>query len=241
MNRAVSGAEPVSVADAPGSEGLPETPRDAVGALVEEAVIVEGRTFRIRKPGDPDRLLDHPAVRATFDRDGYTPYWADLWPAARMLAKTLLREPFEPGTETLEIGCGLGLPGIAALAKGLRVTFSDYDATALHLAAENARLNRFTDFKLLRLDWRRPPDVQYPLILGADLIYEAGNVPPLVELIDRMLTPNGLCLITDQERVPAAVFRAALTAKGLRFTQELARAGEPGKRSKGSLYRIRHA
>ena len=56
------------------------------------------------------------------------------------LAKVILREDWTPGLEALEIGCGLGLPGIAALAKGLRVIFTDYDATALHSAAWNGDL-----------------------------------------------------------------------------------------------------
>jgi len=207
--------------------------------VVEELVIVAGRRFRIRKPAAPDEILDHPAVRAAFAQDEYMPYWADLWPAARMLAKILLREPFVPGTAALEVGCGLGLPGIAALARGLRVTLSDYDATALQFAAENARLNGFDDFELLRLDWRQPLDRQFPLLLGSDLIYEARNVAPLVGLIDRMLSPGGLCLLTDQDRVPAGVLRQALADNGFEFTREMVRAGEPGRRSKGSLYRIR--
>ena len=40
----------------------------------------------------------------------------------------------------LEVGCGLGLPGIVALSMGLQVTFSDYDACALRFAADEARL-----------------------------------------------------------------------------------------------------
>src|SRR5438046_3881241 len=110
---------------------LPETPVDALGPAVRERVVVEGRTLVIDRPGESERLLDHPFVRSAFAQDEYLPYWADLWPAARMLAKTVLREPWTRGTPALEIGCGLGLPGVAALSAGLRVTFSDYDATAL--------------------------------------------------------------------------------------------------------------
>ena len=117
-------------------------------------MIVEGRTFVIDRPGESDRLMEHPAVRAASAGDEYLPYWAELWPASRMLAKAILREPWQPGLEALEVGCGLGLPGIAALAAGLRVIFSDYDATALHFAAANARDNGFHDFRLLQLDWR---------------------------------------------------------------------------------------
>ena len=122
---------------------MPETPLDALGPPIREQVIVEDRTFLIVRPSESDGLLDHPRVRSAFAVDEYMPYWADLWPAARMLAKAILRETWTPGQRALEVGCGLGLPGIAALAMGLRVTFSDYDATALRFAADNARGQRF--------------------------------------------------------------------------------------------------
>jgi predicted nicotinamide N-methyase len=220
---------------------MPETPRDALGPAVEEQVIIDDLTFRISRPSESDRLLEHPTVRSAFAADEYLPYWADLWPAARMLAKAIVRDSWTCGGEALEIGCGLGLPGIAALSKGLRVVFSDYDATALHFAAENARLNGYINFETLQMDWRYPPkDRQFPIILAADLIYEMRNVAPIVALIKRLLRPDGLCLVTDQDRVPSHVLRDALTAEGLSFTTQLMRAGEPGgRRLKGTLYCIR--
>ena len=130
----------------PGKAPLPETPWEALGAILREQVCIEGQTFVITRPDESDRLLDHPFVRSAFAADEYLPYWADLWPAARMLAKVILRESWTPATEALEIGCGLGLPGIVALSRGLRVTFSDYDATALRFAADNARLNGLARF-----------------------------------------------------------------------------------------------
>src|SRR4051812_15002263 len=117
-------------AELPPRPPLPETPWDALGPLVREDVFIEGRTYCIVRPGESDRLLDHPTVRSAFAADEYMPYWADLWPAARMLAKAVVREPWAPGLTALEVGCGLGLPGVAALSVGLRVLFSDYDATA---------------------------------------------------------------------------------------------------------------
>src|SRR6516164_8429512 len=131
---------------------LPQTPWEALGPIVRENVLVEGHPFVIARPDESDRLLDHPAVRSAFAADEFLPYWADLWPAARMLAKAVVREPWAGKLDALEIGCGLGLPGTAALSVGLRVTFSDYDATALRFAAENARLNGFDDFHTVQLD-----------------------------------------------------------------------------------------
>jgi predicted nicotinamide N-methyase len=219
---------------------LPETPWDAISSIVREQVIIGERTFIIRHPGESDKLLEHPAIRAAFAADEYMPYWADLWPAARMLAKYLLRQTWPAGLCALEIGCGLGLPGIAALAAGMRVTFSDYDATALRFAADNARANGFTEFETLQLDWRHPPaDRRWSMLLGSDLIYEMRNVPPLVALIKQLLAPGGVCLLTDQDRVPSYVLRDTLTAEGMPFTTQLLRAGEPGRpRVKGTLYHI---
>ncbi len=217
-----------------------ESVLDQLGPLVREKVIVEEKTFVISRPEKSDRLLDHPAVHRAFDEDEYMPYWADLWPAARMLAKAILRASWA-AQEALEIGCGLGLPGVAALSVGLRVTFSDYDPCALRFAADNARINGFTDFKTRLLDWRNPPpDLKTPVLLGSDLIYELRNVEPLVCFIKQVLAPAGLGLITDQDRVPAQALRDTLSAQGLDFTTQIMRAGEPGgRRLKGTLYCIR--
>jgi predicted nicotinamide N-methyase len=221
----------------------PDTVEPWLGDIVRERVLVEDRTYLIARPARSDHLMDQPAVRSAFAADEYLPYWAELWPAARMLAKVILCEPWIAGTEALEIGCGLGLPGVVALSVGLRVTFSDYDPTALRFAVDNARLNGFSDFKMLQLDWRRPPeDLKVPVLLASDLVYEQRNVEPLVNLIARALAPGGICLLTDLDRLPGQSMRQALDKARLPYETAVVRAGEPGKgRYKGTLYRIRAA
>ncbi len=224
-----------------------ETPASAVSRVGREAVIVDRQTIWIERPTDSDRLLDHPAVLAANVKDDYMPYWADIWPAARMMAKALLREPLERFQRcndrpivALELGCGLGLAGIAALKRGMHVIFSDYDLTALKFAERNAKLNGQSDFQVLPLDWRFPPDgMRVPLIIAADLTYELRNIDPLIELIKKLLIPGGTCLLTDPDRTPAAKLRGRLAEVGLSFTTQFIRAGEPGgNRIKGTLYRI---
>jgi predicted nicotinamide N-methyase len=214
---------------------------ESLGPVVREKVAVEGRSYLIARPEYADRLLDHPAVQTAFNADEYMPYWADLWPAARMLAKAILREEWTAGQEALEIGCGLGLAGVVALSVGLRVTFSDHDPCALHFAAVNAHLNGFADARTIILDWRSPPPgLNVNLLLGSDLIYEIRNVAPLVAFLGNVLAPGGLALVTDQDRVPSQAFREALGSGGFTFTTHIMRAGEPGgRRFKGTLYRIR--
>lgn len=218
----------------------PEVIWDQLGPMVRERVLVEGEAFYLDRPENSDKLMDHPAVHSAFAEDEYMPYWTDLWPAARMMAKVIQKEPWTPGTQALELGCGLGLPGIVALARGLKVTFTDYDLCALRIAAQNARLNGFEDFECRQLDWRHPPeDLQTPVLIAADLIYEMRNVAPIVAFIKKVLHPSGICLLTDQDRVPAHALRESLRSAGLRFTTQIARAGEPnGRRLKGTLYRI---
>lgn len=219
---------------------LPATPRDALGPTRIDKVIIHEREFLLGTPTDTDRMLNHPQVLSDMEYDENMPYWAELWPSARMLAKTLWKEELPPGQQALEIGCGLGLVGIIALAKGLQVTFSDYDATALEFAATNARLNGFTNFNTIQIDWRDVPGgLSFPWVFASDLIYEIRNVEPLVGMIAKVLEPGGTCLLTDQDRAPAELLRRELQKAGLSFTTNLVRAGQPGgDRYKGTLYRI---
>ncbi len=223
------------------------TPPEVVSETIREAVFIDDHTFRIERPIDSDRLFDHPWVRSAYAADEYTPYWPTLWPSARMLAKVVVREPWETYPQpvrVLEVGCGLGLAGVACLSRGLDVTFSDVDETALTFAAANARHNEYTTgFRTMLLDFRCPPtDVKYPVVLGSDLMYEERMVNPLVALLAAVLAPGGVCLITDPDRASARVFKWKLQEAGYDVTPEFIRAGEPGgERTKGTLYRIRHA
>jgi predicted nicotinamide N-methyase len=223
------------------------TPLAAIPDRQVERVIIDRFEFQVERPADSYSLLDDPIILEAHERDEYMPYWADLWPAARMLAKAVAREDWskypriDDKLEALELGCGLGVPGLTALACGLRVTFTDYDLTAIQFAAANARRNRHFDFKTMALDWRSPPrDLKVPVILGADLTYETRNIDPLVKLIRQVLLPDGVCLLTDQDRTPASLLREQLGYAGLKYEQETVRAGEPGGyRIQGTLYRIR--
>lgn len=224
-------------------KNMPSTPRDSLGPTIWEKVIAGEKEFTIGRPSDTDKMLNHPEVLNEITYNENMPYWAEIWPSARMLAKFLMRENFEPGVKALEIGCGLGVVGVVALHKGMEVTFSDYDATALEFAAENARANGFEKFNTIQIDWRNVPDgLDYPIILGSDLVYEPGNVEPLVKMISKVMAKDGLCLMTDQDRVPAQLLRETLDASGFVYTTQVLKAGLPGGiKHKGTLHSIRKA
>jgi SAM-dependent methyltransferase len=207
---------------------VPGRVRPAVTSLARESVVVGRHTFLLDRPGRVDVL------------DGVVPYWSEIWPASRMLAKAVLRETWPSSTECLEIGCGLGLGGIAALARGLDVTFADRDETALLFAAANARLNGFDRFRTAAMDFRAPPaGLRVPVLIGSDLLYLPGSIDPLIAFVDAVLAPDGVCLITDPDRETARRFGDASERMGWEVNRTMVRAGEPGgERHKGTLYRI---
>ena len=200
------------------------------------------RTIRLARPSDPDRLLEDPSVLSWNARDDYMPYWAYLWPGAFLLAEAVAAEPWAEGIEALEIGCGLGLSGLVGLAAGLpRVVFTDYDAAPLRLVERSAAANGFGPdrFATGLLDWRDPPDASYPVILGADVLYERRLVPLVVEVLRSMLAPDGYALISGPYRVATEDLEPALSAAGLRFeSTPFSSHDEEGRPLRGTLHRI---
>lgn len=204
--------------------------------------VIGGRAVRLVRPSEPDRLLEAPDVLDWNRRDDYMPYWAYLWPGAFLLAEALARASWPTGSEALEIGCGLGLAGLVGLGSGLRVRFTDYDETPLQFVARSAAENGFGPeaFATSRLDWRDPPAEQYPVILGADVLYERRLVPLVAGLIGGMLAPGGVALVAGPYRVATEDLEGQLEARGLvTESDEVEAIDERGATIRGTLNRIR--
>jgi predicted nicotinamide N-methyase len=182
------------------------TPDKAPDAWRIERHRIGGRELLLARPRDPDRLLDDPAVQQASRATDYMPYWAYLWPGARLLAEYVLAQEVQAPGRVIEIGCGLGLAGLAALAANMDVTFSDYAPAALALAAHNARLNGFDRFTTRLIDWQDPPREPFPLILGADVLYEPRCVTDVLRVLDRMLDESGEAWLSDPHRAVADEF-----------------------------------
>jgi predicted nicotinamide N-methyase len=107
------------------------------------------------------------------------PYWAELWPSGLALARALPTRL--EGLRVVELGCGLGVPSLAAAARGAEVTALDWAEDAVALLRRNASRNRI-GLTAVQADWRSFAG-SYDLVLGADLLYERRNVEALIELM----------------------------------------------------------
>jgi predicted nicotinamide N-methyase len=172
--------------------------------LVEEVVGIAGRDLALLRPRDAEALLDEDA----FEHEEFLPYWAELWPSALALARAIGTRALH-GARTLELGCGLGLPSLAAAAAGGRVLATDWAPDAIALAVENARRNGI-ELEALACSWSEPAPLlergPWDLVLGADLLYERRNGDLLLPLLPQLLAPRGEIWIADPGRPPAAGF-----------------------------------
>jgi predicted nicotinamide N-methyase len=188
------------------------------GGWTRRAIDLDWSVVTLAVPNDPDSLLADEEVLEANRRDDYMPYWASLWPAASEMARALQHARWPRGTQVLEVGCGLGLVGIAGLLRDWDVTLSDYEAQAIRAAAVNAEANGFPHARTAVLDWRHPPPQQYPGILACDVLYEPRNHAPILRLLEAMLTPDGCAWIGEPGRTPASQFHHAATDAGFGVT-----------------------
>src|SRR4051812_32135298 len=153
--------------------------------LVEEAVMLPGGgELAVLRPRDSEALLDEHA----FVDDEFLPYWAELWPSGVALAREIAPRALR-GARVVELGCGLGLPSLAAARAGGRVLATDWAAPALDLLRENAERNA-GELELERVDWAHPEALleraPFDLVLAADVLYERRNLDPLLDLLPRL-------------------------------------------------------
>jgi predicted nicotinamide N-methyase len=167
--------------------------------------------LRILLPLSPEELIDEDE----FEADERLPYWAELWPSAKSLARHLLELPVPRG-RVLELGCGVALPSLALLARGVEVLATDYYQDALRFAQTNAGRNGLPPLPTALLDWRAvPPDLgRFDTVLAADVLYEQRNVAMLAGALPRLTAPGGRVLLADPGRTYLAEFRARMADLG---------------------------
>jgi predicted nicotinamide N-methyase len=172
--------------------------------LIAERIPLPGGEVELMRPPDAEALISE----ESFEHEEFLPYWAELWASAVALAHDVSIRSLR-GKPTIELGCGLGLPSIAAARAGGRVLATDWSPDAIRATAANAERN---DVKVetLRCAWGEPDAIvaraPWALVIASDVLYEHRNVDQLLELLPQLVDERGLVLLADPGRAPSERF-----------------------------------
>ena len=182
--------------------------------------------IRVVKPPDVDELWSWCEQTGNIEAD---PSWAKCWETSKALASALL-----DGSNTLvqvagkrvaEVGCGLGLVGLAASKTGaLSVIFCDREPLAIHCALSSAAVSGMNVVAVQDLanagagacsgsllDWAEPQGLtqQVDVILGADCLYDPDTAALLAKCCaDLFAGKLGVVYIAEPEKERAIGCRA---------------------------------
>jgi predicted nicotinamide N-methyase len=185
---------------------------------------VDGRSVALWQVHDLEAHVDRRALLAAED-PAEPPYWAHLWSGARVLAAAV---PAAAG-RVVELGCGLGLPGLVAALRGASVVFVDHEITPLEFVAESARANGIAEARCVVADFAAPPfRAPFDLVLAAEIVYDRAGFGSLADALARLAGPRGRVLLTDGQRIDTRAFYPALEAAGLRWRAHTVRVVEEG-------------
>lgn len=186
--------------------------------VVETSVHVGPQTYSMLRINDTNALIDG-LDPVAFLADERLPYWAELWPASVELARWCIEDAHLEGAMVLDLGCGLGLAGIAALNAGASVIFADYEEDAIEFTRHNVHRNVAPSIAHTRatfrvLDWRHDNVLPVDCILGADIVYERRNFDHILAFVHRSLKPGGVAVLTDPDRSTGMSFFARAEKEG---------------------------
>ncbi len=201
-------------APAPYSIALPADPYAPLDRLAAE--MASGQTLPV--PGSDTAAV----ARQSLASGSHLPYWALLWPSGMALAEALLARPEEVRSRrVLELGCGLGVTAIAALACGADLWVADVFAEALLFCRYNTLRNAGRTPHTLPANWRTEAGRDacralgsFDVVLAADVLYEEDDREPLAQWVPQLLAPQGVFWLAEPGRRVSRAFVADRLAAG---------------------------
>ncbi len=173
---------------------------------------VADRPVALLSPANADDLISED----DYVMDERLPYWADLWPSARILADEVALMRLA-GQRVLELGCGLGVVAIGAAMAGADVTATDYYDDALLFTALNVAEATGKTIATRMVDWSAmPADLgKFDVVLASDVMYEPRYAAMVAGAIAATLVRGGEAIVADPGRIAMPDFREELTSRGL--------------------------
>jgi len=176
-------------------------------------------TVQLTRVAQPDEMLERMEQDAKSGGTAsprWQPYWAELWGCSLAVCQRLVQQDLQ-GLRVLDLGCGLGLTGTVAAARGARVTMVDAAPPALLFARLNSWPYR-DRVQVRRLDWCRDRLAgPFPWIVGADILYDRSDWPHLEAFWRAHLAPDGIVLLGEGGRSTGGEFPDWLDGRGWRL------------------------
>jgi predicted nicotinamide N-methyase len=173
--------------------------------LVDGRIVVRGGEIAFVHPRAGVDLLYEEIPE---EEQSFPPYWAELWSSGIELAYRVSTHALD-GLRVLELGCGLGLPSVAAALAGGRVLATDRSPDAVELTVANAHRNGAA-VETAVCPWDVPgvlvSRAPWDLVLAADVLYEQRNVGWLLALLPWLVDGSGEVWIADPSRERADEF-----------------------------------
>ncbi len=164
-----------------------------------EPLTVQEHRLNILRMSDLEQILD--GKNPLKDVAAF-PFWVKIWEASLVLADLLLGLPHKEQTTLLELGAGLGVPGLAAAKAGVKASLSDYEEHILDFQRVNAAASAIDDVSFILLDWKNPPEdlPKFDVLAGAEILFREEFFQPLLQVMRRALKPGGVVYLAHDVR-----------------------------------------
>jgi len=163
-----------------------------------EPLTIKDYSIELLQVSDLEALL---GGKDPFKNVSEFPFWIKLWEASIVLANVVISLEPKSDQRLLELGAGLGAPGLVAAAHGFKVTLSDYENHILDFQRVSAAKSGLQGVEHRIIDWTKPPSIpQFETIIGAEVIFRDDLFKPLLEVFKKYLAPNGVIYLAHDHR-----------------------------------------
>lgn len=167
-------------------------------SLTFDRLTICGKKIRLLKVADLEEFL---AGKDPLKDVSEFPFWIRLWDAAMILAYVLGAQEDVEGKRLLELGAGLGAPGLAAAGAGFDVTISDYENIIMDFQRVSAAASQLKNIEFAHIDWLNPPELQpFDVLAGAEILFRDEFFEPLLDIFKRYLKKDGLIYLAHDAK-----------------------------------------
>ena len=178
--------------------------------LTFDSVRINTHTIRLLKIADLEEFL---GGMDPFENVSEFPFWVKLWESAIVLAYVLDSLPNKKSRSLLELGAGLGLPGLTAASAGFDVTLSDYEEIILDFQRISCAASKLTNVSIENIDWFNPPQLGlFDVLVGAEILFREDFFDPLLTMFKSYLKPDGSIYLAhnaERKSLPRFLERAS--------------------------------